>query len=212
MCQRRCRLGNGSGSGARRPGAPPPAPPRARGPELALAVEAAQTAIAVCLANGYKTTATVVDSAGVPVAILSGDGGVISSIFSQRAPPCSLLCHLRSSPAGWEAFKDGKEGSFFFNTIPVHRAVGDGRMSAGRRQPHCEAGDGKTGGEIDAAGEAEFDDGAIVGIELDVRGSGERLDELAVGDEVGIEAFDVDGAPRWRVSARCGKAPGECGR
>ena len=50
------------------PGAPPPAPPRARGPELALAVEAAQTAIAVCLANGYKTTATVVDSAGVPVA------------------------------------------------------------------------------------------------------------------------------------------------
>ncbi len=56
------------------PGAPPPAPPRARGPALALAVEAAQTAIAVCLANGYKTTATVVDSAGVPVAILSGDG------------------------------------------------------------------------------------------------------------------------------------------
>ncbi len=56
------------------PGAPPPAPPRARGPELALAVEAAQTAIAVCLGNGYKTTATVVDSAGVPVAILSSDG------------------------------------------------------------------------------------------------------------------------------------------
>jgi uncharacterized protein GlcG (DUF336 family) len=56
------------------PGARPPAPPRARGPELALAVEAAQTAIATCLANGYKTTATVVDSAGVPVAILSADG------------------------------------------------------------------------------------------------------------------------------------------
>lgn len=56
------------------PGALPPAPPRARGPEMALAVEAAQTAIAVCLANGYKTTATVVDSAGVPVVVLSGDG------------------------------------------------------------------------------------------------------------------------------------------
>jgi uncharacterized protein GlcG (DUF336 family) len=56
------------------PGAPPPAPPRARGPELALAVEAAQTAIATCLANGYKTTATVVDSAGVPVAMLAADG------------------------------------------------------------------------------------------------------------------------------------------
>jgi len=56
------------------PGAPPPAPPRARGPALALAVEAAQTAIATCLANGYKTTATVVDSAGVPVAMLAADG------------------------------------------------------------------------------------------------------------------------------------------
>ncbi|MEO8314192.1 MAG: heme-binding protein [Pseudomonadota bacterium] len=56
------------------PGALPPAPPRARGPEMALAVEAAQTAIAVCLANGYKTTATVVDSAGVPVVMLSSDG------------------------------------------------------------------------------------------------------------------------------------------
>src|SRR5689334_23076515 len=56
------------------PGGPPPAPPRARGPALALAVEAAQTAIATCLANGYKTTATVVDSAGVPVAMLAADG------------------------------------------------------------------------------------------------------------------------------------------
>jgi hypothetical protein len=56
------------------PGAPPPAPPRARGPALALAVEAAQTAIATCLTNGYKTTATVVDSAGVPVAMLAADG------------------------------------------------------------------------------------------------------------------------------------------
>ena len=56
------------------PGGPPPAPPRARGPALALALEAAQTAVATCTANGYKTTATVVDSAGVPIVILSGDG------------------------------------------------------------------------------------------------------------------------------------------
>jgi uncharacterized protein GlcG (DUF336 family) len=59
------------------PGAPaplPPAPPRARGPALDVSVELAQVAIAQCLANGYKTTATIVDSAGVPVAILSGDG------------------------------------------------------------------------------------------------------------------------------------------
>ncbi len=56
------------------PGPLPPAPPRARGPALDLSIEAAQTALAVCLANGYKTTVTVVDSAGVPVVILSGDG------------------------------------------------------------------------------------------------------------------------------------------
>jgi len=54
-------------------GAPPP-PPRARGPALALAVEMAQTAHAVCTTNGYKTTVTVADSAGVPVVVLSGDG------------------------------------------------------------------------------------------------------------------------------------------
>lgn len=54
--------------------APPPAPPRARGPALDVAIEAAKIAQATCKANGYKTTVTVVDSAGVPVVILSGDG------------------------------------------------------------------------------------------------------------------------------------------
>ena len=54
--------------------APPPAPPRARGPALDVAIEAAKIAQATCVANGYKTTVTVVDSAGVPVVILSGDG------------------------------------------------------------------------------------------------------------------------------------------
>jgi uncharacterized protein GlcG (DUF336 family) len=55
-------------------GAPPPAPPRARGPALDVAVDAAKVAQATCVKNGYKTTVTVVDSAGVPVVVLSGDG------------------------------------------------------------------------------------------------------------------------------------------
>jgi len=54
--------------------APPPAPPRARGPALDVAIEAAKIAQATCTTNGYKTTVTVVDSAGEPVVILSGDG------------------------------------------------------------------------------------------------------------------------------------------
>jgi uncharacterized protein GlcG (DUF336 family) len=53
---------------------PPPPPPRAPGPPLALAVEAAQVAIETCRTNGYKTTALVVDQAGVPVALLTSDG------------------------------------------------------------------------------------------------------------------------------------------
>ena len=56
------------------PGAPPPPPPRARGPALSIAVEGAQAAIAACLANGYKTTALVTTSVGIPVALLSTDG------------------------------------------------------------------------------------------------------------------------------------------
>jgi len=53
------------------PAAPPP---RAKGPPLDLAVEAAQIAIKTCLANGYKTTVQVSDSEGIPVALLSADG------------------------------------------------------------------------------------------------------------------------------------------
>ena len=49
-------------------------PPRAKGPSLAAAVEAAQIAIRTCLANGYKTTALVADAEGIPVAMLSADG------------------------------------------------------------------------------------------------------------------------------------------
>src|SRR4051812_10444180 len=54
--------------------APNPPPMRAKGPPMALALEAAQTAIATCTANGFKTTALVVDAANVPVVLLSADG------------------------------------------------------------------------------------------------------------------------------------------
>ena len=56
------------------PAAPAGPAPRARGPSLALSVEAAQTAVATCLGNGYKVSALVFDSGGAPVVILSGDG------------------------------------------------------------------------------------------------------------------------------------------
>lgn len=51
-----------------------PRPPRDRGPALAPAVVAAQTAVQTCADRGYQVTAVVVDSAGLPVVILSGNG------------------------------------------------------------------------------------------------------------------------------------------
>jgi uncharacterized protein GlcG (DUF336 family) len=51
-----------------------PRPARARGISMALAVEGAQAAVSACLASGYKVTALITDVAGVPVAMLSGDG------------------------------------------------------------------------------------------------------------------------------------------
>ena len=54
-----------------------PRPPRDRGPALAPAVLAAQTAVESCEAKGYTVTAVVVDSMAMPVVILSGDGAAL---------------------------------------------------------------------------------------------------------------------------------------
>jgi hypothetical protein len=52
-----------------------PRPPRAPGIAVAVAVEAALAANAPCTGNGYKTTAMITDSAGVPIVLISNDGG-----------------------------------------------------------------------------------------------------------------------------------------
>lgn len=62
----------------------PPAPP-ARGPSLALALEAAQVAVSTCTANGYKTAVSVVDSAGVLKALLAADGASQRGVESSQA-------------------------------------------------------------------------------------------------------------------------------
>jgi uncharacterized protein GlcG (DUF336 family) len=58
---------------AKAPSWPAP-PPRARGPALGPSIQAAQAAVAACAAQGYKVSAEIVDSAGEPVVLLSGDG------------------------------------------------------------------------------------------------------------------------------------------
>ncbi|HZF27711.1 MAG TPA: heme-binding protein [Gammaproteobacteria bacterium] len=112
------------------PGAPPPAPPRARGPALALAVEAAQTAIAVCLANGYKTTATVVDSAGVPVAMLAADGAAertqmigltkTSATIKYKVPSGEIADRVKTDAAlDAEVKADAKIGTARRGALPI---------------------------------------------------------------------------------------------
>jgi uncharacterized protein GlcG (DUF336 family) len=51
-----------------------PRPPRERGPALEPALIAAHTAVETCAAKGYRVSVVVVDSAGLPVILLSGNG------------------------------------------------------------------------------------------------------------------------------------------
>ena len=51
-----------------------PRPLRERGPALAPALVAAQTAVDACEAMGFQVSVAVVDSAALPVVLLSGDG------------------------------------------------------------------------------------------------------------------------------------------
>jgi uncharacterized protein GlcG (DUF336 family) len=91
------------------PGRPPgPPPPPARGPALGLALEAAQTAVAACKANGYNVTAVVVDSAGVPKAMLVGDGapGMTTQIGVRKA--VTAVTFGKSSGAVGEQAKTDK--------------------------------------------------------------------------------------------------------
>ena len=59
----------------------------------ALAVEAAQAAIAACKAQGYNVTVTIVDRAGLPKLVLVGDGArdLTRQVTSRKAYTSSSL-------------------------------------------------------------------------------------------------------------------------
>lgn len=69
-----------------------PRPLRARGITTELAIEAAQTAIATCLANSYKVTGLIVDAAGVPIVMISGDG---AAAITQRVAMGKAITVIR---------------------------------------------------------------------------------------------------------------------
>jgi uncharacterized protein GlcG (DUF336 family) len=82
----------------RGPGTPPES--TARGPSLALAVEAARAAVDDCSAAGYRIGATVIDSAGEARAMLSADGADGSHVFvAMRKALAALAFGVPSSRA-----------------------------------------------------------------------------------------------------------------
>jgi uncharacterized protein GlcG (DUF336 family) len=79
-----------------------PRPPRARGIPAALAVEAADTANSTCKGNGNKTTTIVVDSEGVPIAMVSDDG---AAAITQRIAMGKAMISLKTKGSSADATK-----------------------------------------------------------------------------------------------------------
>ena len=79
-----------------------PRPARQRGIPAALAVEAAETANSTCLANGNKTTTIVIDSEGVPIAMVSNDG---AAAITQRIAMGKAMISLKTKGASADGAK-----------------------------------------------------------------------------------------------------------
>ncbi len=83
--------------------------PAANGPALALAIEAAQVAIASCAADGgQKIAVSVVDSAGVLKALLAADGTSPRGVSSSTDKALTALHFKKSTSALTEQIKTDK--------------------------------------------------------------------------------------------------------
>lgn len=90
-------------SAARAPAAPP-----ARGPELALALEAASTAIKTCTERQQKIGVAVLDSAGAVKVLLSSDGASARGAQSGNAKALTALEFKTASSVLQEQVKTDK--------------------------------------------------------------------------------------------------------
>jgi uncharacterized protein GlcG (DUF336 family) len=102
-----------------------PRPARARGIATALAVEAAETAIASCSAQGLKVTALVVDSAGTPIAMISGDG---AAAITQRIASGKATTALKMKMTSGEAGERAKTDPAFMAQLMADPAMGTPRQ------------------------------------------------------------------------------------
>ncbi len=95
---------------------PPPPPantparvPAAKGPSLALAIEAAKVAVEACAADGAQTVAaSVVDSAGVLKALLAADGTSPRGVSSSTIKAQTALQYKKSTSVLFEQAKTDK--------------------------------------------------------------------------------------------------------
>jgi uncharacterized protein GlcG (DUF336 family) len=76
-----------------------PRPPHGHGVSTGLAIEAAQAALAACASQNVKVTALMVDSEGVPVALISGDGGVLTERLVASKARVALKTKMTSDEA-----------------------------------------------------------------------------------------------------------------
>jgi len=85
-------------------------PPPARGPEMALALEAAQTAVDTCLKDGVKGTASVVDSGGVLRVLLAANGASAGSV--ENSPGKAVTAVALKEPTSAVAERMEKDPAF----------------------------------------------------------------------------------------------------
>jgi uncharacterized protein GlcG (DUF336 family) len=90
-------------------------------------VEAAQVAAATCTTNGYKTTVLVVDSAGVPVVMLSGDG---ASERTQAIAATKVAAALRYNMSSGEVTNRAKTDAALAAEIKADPKIGTVRQGA----------------------------------------------------------------------------------
>lgn len=105
---------------------PPPEPGSdAPGPSLALAIEAAQAAIAACANDGYKVGASVIDSSGQPRVTLAADGATGGHVYTGiRKGLAALAFQEPTSQVSAQADKDKSvEARIAPNMAPMAGAV-----------------------------------------------------------------------------------------
>ena len=83
-----------------------PRPPHGHGVSPALAIEAAEAALAACDTQGAKVTALMVDSEDVPIALISADGGVLTERLAASKARIAVKTGMSSAQAAERAKTD----------------------------------------------------------------------------------------------------------